>query len=77
MGVFSNKHLSRLLNGRSSSDSPPRSVDFAGDAAPPFAELASEFGRLPTPEELERIQYYNSKMAVKDTEFVVRIHSAY
>ena len=73
MSVFANTPFSRLWNGRSRSDTQPRSVDFVGDAAPPFTELAeSGLGRVPTPEELGRVRYYYSKIAFKDSEFVVR-----
>ena len=72
MSSLASKSLSRLWRGRSRSETRSQSVDFAGDAAPPFAELASGFESGPTPEELERIQYYHSRMTVKDADFVVR-----
>ena len=72
MSVFTNKPFSRLWRGRSRSETHPDSVDFVGDAAPPFMELASGTEPVPTAEELTRIRYYHSKIMVKDTEFVVR-----
>ena len=72
MSSLANKSFSRLWRGRPRSQTPPRTVDFVGDAAPPFAELASGSEPIPTPEELERIRYYHSKMTVRDADFVVR-----
>ena len=74
MSVFTNKSFSRLWRGRSRSDA--NSGDFAGDAAPPFAELASGSDPNPTAEELARIRYYHSKMAIKDADFLVRVYMA-
>ena len=74
MSVFTNKPFSRLWRGRSGSDALPNSVNFAGDAAPPFAELASGSEPIPTAEEVARIRYYHSKMAVRDADFVVRVY---
>lgn len=34
-------------------------------------ELALGLKSVPTPEELEKIQYYHSRMTVRDTDFVV------
>jgi len=72
MSALANKSLSLLWRGRSRSETRSQSADFAGDAAPPFAELASGLESVPTPEELERIQYYHSRMTVRDADFVVR-----
>ena len=72
MSALANKTFSRLWRGRSGSETRPQPTDFAGDAAPPFAELASGSESGPTPEELERIQYYHSRMTVRDADFVVR-----
>ena len=77
MSVFANTPLSRLWNGRSRSDTHPRPTDFVGGAAPPFTELAeSGLGRVPTSDELTKVRYYHSKIAFRDTEFVVRATSA-
>ena len=74
MSVFANKPFSRLWNGRSRSDTHPRPVEFVRDATPPFTELAEPgLGRVPASEELARVSYYNSKIMVKDSEFVVRV----
>ncbi|KAF9644084.1 hypothetical protein BDM02DRAFT_3190917 [Thelephora ganbajun] len=70
MSAFTNRPFSRLWHGKSRSDTHPHSSDFVGDAAPPFAELASGLDPIPAAEELARIRYYNSKMAIRDTEFV-------
>ena len=72
MSTLASKSFSRLWRGRSRSETRSQSADFAGDAAPPFAELASGLESVPTPEELERIQYYHSRMTVRDADFVVR-----
>lgn len=77
MSVFTNKPFSRFWNGRARSDSQPYPGDFVGDAAPPFAELASGSDPIPTAEELERIRYYHSKMAIKDADFVVSVRPPY
>jgi hypothetical protein len=75
MSVFANKPFSRLWNGKSKPDIYPRTADFAGDAAPPFTELAeSGLGWVPASEELARILCYNSKITFKDSEFVVRVY---
>ena len=75
MSVFATKPFSRLWHGRSRSESRTDPADFVGDAAPPFAELASGLEPVPTAEEVERIRYYHSKMTVRDAEFVVRAYS--
>ena len=72
MSVFTNKPFSRLWHGRSRSGT--YSGDFAGDAAPPFAELASGTESIPTAEELARIRYYHSKISIRDADFLVRVH---
>ena len=72
MSALASKSFSRLWRGRSRSETRPQPVDFAGDAAPPFAELASGLESVPTSEELERIRYYHSRMTVRDADFVVR-----
>lgn len=73
MSVFANTPFSRLWNGRPKPDAHSRSATFVRDATPPFMELGhSGLGRVPTSEELTKILYYNSKIAFRDSEFVVR-----
>lgn len=73
MSVFANLPFSRLWAGRPRSDTHSRWADFVGDPAPPFTELAeSGLGRVPTSEEQAKIRYYDSRIAFRDTEFVVR-----
>ena len=73
MSVLANKPFSRLWNGRSKSNTHPLPAGSIGNAAPPFTELAeSGLGRVPTMEELTKVQYYHSKITFKNAQFVVR-----
>lgn len=71
MSVFANKPFSRLWPKRSKSVAHIHPPDFVGGTAPPFVELTSGSETVPVAEELAKVRYYYSRMAVRDADFVV------